>query len=66
MQVYDKQWHPHVMFSSDAPGKWGCGAIWHVEIDSVYMAVSLARKQYCSERTITHHLSMHYNYGVHC
>ena len=28
MAVHGKGWNPHIVFSTDASGSWGCGAIW--------------------------------------
>ena len=29
LEVHNPNWQPHITFSSDASGTWGCGAIWN-------------------------------------
>ena len=28
MSVHGREWNPHIVFSTDVSGSWGCGAIW--------------------------------------
>ena len=52
-EVHNPHWDPDVVFSSDASGSWGCGAVLEVTLVAVSLEWHVVGQKYCSERALT-------------